>query len=134
MRNLLFLMSVLLIGFSGCNQQIDAPNSIQGVWQYQEDSQLADVTGMSFFTETHFAFVVNYTDTAMTDDMGVLAYAGTYVLEDSVVKATILNAQNKALIGQQISWIHRSGGQSATYEILGPDNEITGSGKVMRLE
>jgi hypothetical protein len=129
-----FYLLILVIITCACSREEPSQNSLQGVWEYMEDTQLENVRGMSFFTDSHFAFVVNYQSKDSLDQHGVLAYSGTYVLEDSLVTATIQYAHDDALIGQELQWIHDTDGENASYQIISTDGEVVGSGRVRRLE
>lgn len=132
-------MSYFIIAFlgilSGCgvadNQTQDYKESIKGVWEYIEDNTLNEISGMSFFTDSHFAFVVNYKADSRKE---ILAHSGTYVLEDSVVVATVMNSHNPALIGQKLKWIHGTDGKFASYQVLDRNGNVVETGKVKRLE
>ena len=124
--------------FTGCfsreQTQQNKTNSIKGVWEYVSDDVLDEVKGMSFFTDSHFAFVVNFKNDTTASASQILAHAGSYVLQDSIVTATINHSHNPALIGQNLRWIHNSSGITATYKVLDKTGKIVESGKVKRLE
>lgn len=129
-----FIIAFLAI-ISACgildNQNQVNKQSIKGVWEYIEDDALNDVSGMSFFTDSHFAFVVNYKADSGKE---ILAHSGTYILDDSVVVATVMNSHNPALIGQKLKWIHGTDGEFASYEVLDQNGNVVETGKVRRLE
>lgn len=135
-----FQLALLIMGlilFSGCNNGTptnENSNSITGVWQYLEDDVLKEVKGMSFFTEKHFAFVVNYKQGNGDSEDKILAYSGTYTLEDSIVTATIKYAHNPALTGHNLRWIHITQDAFATYKVLDSNDNIIETGKLRRLE
>lgn len=135
-----FQLALLIMGlilFSGCNNGTSTnenSNSIIGVWQYLEDDVLKEVKGMSFFTEKHFAFVVNYKQGDGDSEDKILAYSGTYTLEDSIVTATIKYAHNPALTGHNLRWIHGTQDAFATYKVLDSNDNIIETGKLRRLE
>ena len=131
MKNLLILIALSTFFWVSCTKK---QNSIQGVWQYVEDDQLNKINGMSFFTKDNFAFVVNYEGKNSDSSQKSLAYSGTYILEDTLVTATILHAQNPQLIGRKLRWIHRSNGNDASYEVLDKNGKVVQKGKVKRLE
>ncbi len=132
-------MAILLITISilfSCspNDGNKKNSSIQGVWEYTGDNVLHDIRGMSFFTENHFAFVVNFKSEPSDGEYSVLAHSGTYDLQDSIVTATIIYSANPAITGQKLRWIHKTDGSTATYEILNANGEVVESGKVRKLE
>jgi hypothetical protein len=131
---LCFYMSAYI--FYGCTSlNPESQNSIEGVWEYVEDDMLTRMlSGMSFFARNHFAFVVNYKSSEQDTGQKILAYSGTYVLHDSIVTATIRYAHNRALVGQNIRWIHGVEDQYARYDVLDKNGNIVESGKVRRLE
>ena len=108
--------------------------SIQGVWEYMEDDMLQDICGMSFFGERHFAFVVNFGEDSLSTAQHILAYSGTYVMQDSIVTATIHYAHNPALVGQNLRWIHGVSADTASYRVLNTSGEVVERGRVRRLE
>lgn len=132
------VVAILLAVGSGCNnpESHSSPpgDSIIGVWEYLEDDVLHEVAGMSFFTEKHFAFVVNYAKDTLASEREVISYSGVYTVRDSVVTATIHYAHNQALIGQNLRWIHGVDGRTASYQVLDKSGTVVESGKVRRLE
>lgn len=130
----LFLYAIIVSCTDELNNSHAVRNSIQGVWEYLEDDVLKDVRGMSFFTENHFAFVVNYTNENDKNHLKTLAYSGTYILEDSIVTATINYAHNPALSGHNLRWIHGTDNQFASYRVLDNNGNIIETGKLKRLE
>jgi hypothetical protein len=131
----IILALVLIISCNNGESNISASaNSIIGVWEYLEDDVLKEVKGMSFFTEKHFAFVVNYKQGEGESEDQILAYSGTYTLEDSIVTANIKYAHNPALTGHNLRWIHGSDNQFATYKVLDSNDKIIETGKLRRLE
>ena len=130
-----FLIIALLGILSVCgklsNETTESEDSIIGVWEYVEDDVLNNVSGMSFFTEKHFAFVMNYEADSV---LNVLAHSGTYVLEDSIVTATVKSSHIPALIGQKMQWIHGTDGEYASYQVLDQNRNVVETGKVRRLE
>jgi hypothetical protein len=130
-----FICPLIFTLITGCVQpESESQNSIEGVWEYVEDNKLTNVSGMSFFAKNHFAFVVNYKSSDLDTGQNILAYSGTYVLHDSIVTATIHYAHNRALVGQNIRWIHGVEDQYARYDVLDKNGNIVESGKVRRLE
>lgn len=133
--SLIILALVLITSCS--NEKLNTSsraNSIVGVWEYLEDDVLKEVKGMSFFTEKHFAFVVNYKQGKEDSEEKVLAYSGTYSLEDSIVTATIKYAHNPALAGHNLRWIHGTDNQYASYKVLDSNGNIIETGRLRRLE
>jgi hypothetical protein len=133
---ILFLATLFfLIECSTSNRQTDkGKDSIEGVWKYVEDDVLQEVTGMSFFTEKHFAFVVNFKTDSLAAGQKILAYSGTYFMQDSIVTATIQYSHNPAFIGQKLRWIHDVNEGTASYKVLDKAGNVVESGKVKRLE
>jgi hypothetical protein len=132
-----FIILALVLITSCSNEKFNnsaSANSIIGVWQYLEDDVLKEVKGMSFFTEKHFAFVVNYKQGNGDSEDKILAYSGTYTLEDSIVTATIKYAHNPALTGHNLRWIHGTQDAFATYKVLDSNDNIIETGKLRRLE
>jgi hypothetical protein len=127
------LFSIIILFFFSCEKRSNSSNSsIKGVWEYVEDDKLNEIRGMSFFTDNHFTFLVNYTNKDSIQK--VLAYAGPYSMKDSVVTATIDYAHKQSLIGQNISWIHATNGKFASYKVLDKNGKIIETGKVKKIE
>lgn len=129
---------LFIILFGSCRdnniRQQSMKNSIMGVWEYVNDDLLKNVNGMSFFTEEHFAFVVNYRSADSSSSERILAHSGTYIQEDSIITATVLFSHDRSLVGSKLRWIHSVEGDFAFYDVIDRNGRILESGKVKRIE
>ncbi len=133
-KTILLLCLALALSCMSRQPANPAPESIIGVWEYVEDDVLQDVRGMSFFTEKHFAFVVNFSRGDSAGAAEILAHSGTYSMQGSIVTAQIKYSHNPALIGQNIRWVHGVDNNRATYKVLDKNGTVVESGSVRRLE